>query len=275
MWLCSSIQKEKKIVKKLKTKTNAPRSCESICEDIVDLCRRLTAAEGLELSDMRWIGVATPGIVKGGTVIYANNLEWECVDFADIMKSIAGIPVFIANDANTAAYAEAVWGVGADARSLVAVTLGTGVGGGIVIDGKIWEGMNGFAAELGHITIDSEGRDCTCGKRGCFEAYCSATALVRESRRAMRMYPGSLMWQMCDSDASKLNGIIPFKAAEAGDEAASEVVDDFIKYLAVGISNIINILQPDVLCIGGGISAQGDSLMIPLCKQIQRISFGV
>ncbi len=267
--------KEKRIIRKSRIKTRAPRPCEEISEDIFELCKKLVSFEGMSLKDMQWIGIATPGIVKDGKVIYANNLGWQNAEFVKIMHEKTGRPVIIANDANTAAYAEAIWGVGAESRTLVAVTLGTGVGGGIVIDGRIWEGMNGFAAELGHITLDSEGRICSCGKRGCFEAYCSATALVSEARRVMHLYPGSVMWDMCGRDASKMNGYIPFKAYEQGDEAATEVIEDFIKYLAIGISNIINILQPDVLCIGGGISAEGELLMAPLRKQIERISFGV
>lgn len=267
--------KEKRIIRKARIKTRAPRSCEEISEDIIKLCKGIVSSEGLSISDMKWIGIATPGIVKDGRVIFANNLGWRNAEFAEIMHRLSGLPVIIANDANTAAYAEAIWGVGAESRTLVAVTLGTGVGGGIVIDGKIWEGMNGFAAELGHITLDSDGRNCSCGKRGCFEAYCSATALVAESRRVMNLYPGSIMWQMCSNDASRMNGYIPFKAYEQGDEAATEVIEEFINYLAIGVSNIINILQPDVVCIGGGISAQEDLLMVPLRKQIERISFGV
>ncbi len=266
--------KSKKIVRKASIKTNAPRSCESISQDIVKLCNDLCRAEGLSLSDMKWIGVATPGIVKNGVVVMASNLGWNNADFAGIMKKLTGKTTFVANDANAAAYAEAIWGVGKDANSLIAVTLGTGVGGGIVIDGKIWEGKNGFAAELGHMIIETDGRYCSCGKTGCFEAYCSATALVADTRRVMRLYPDSIMWKMCDGDLARVNGIIPFKAAERGDAAAKEVIASFIKYLAVGVSNVVNIFQPDVVCIGGGISGEGDKLMNPLREQLRRISFG-
>ena len=141
--------KSRSIIRKTSIKTHAPRSCESISLDIVRLCRELCDREGLSLDEAKWIGVATPGIVKKGVVVMASNLGWNNARFADIIKRLSGRPTFIANDANTAAYAEALWGVGADLSSLVAITLGTGVGGGIVIDGKIWEGINGFAAEIG------------------------------------------------------------------------------------------------------------------------------
>ena len=266
---------DRKIVRKMSVKTNAPRPCEDICADIAKLCRDLCSAEGIKLSDLKWIGVATPGIVKDGVVVTANNLGWDNVDFAGIMKRLAGNTTFVANDANAAAYAEAIWGVGAGRRSLAAITLGTGVGGGLVIDGQIWEGMNGFAAEMGHTTIAVDGRYCSCGRRGCLEAYCSASALVSEARRIMKLYPDSVMWQMCDGDVNRVNGVIPFKAAERGDVAASAVIADFIKYLAIGASNVINIFQPDVVCIGGGISGEGERLLKPLREQIERLSFGV
>ena len=156
---------------------------------------------------------------------------------------------------------------------IVVITLGTDVGGGIVINGEIWEGTNGFAAELGNYIIDVDGRACLCGKRGCLEAYCSVPALVSETRRMMRLYPDSVMWQMCEGDLDKVNGLTPFKAKDAGDACAAEVLDDFIKYLAVGASNVINILQPGILCIGGEISHEGDKLLKPLMAQIERLSF--
>ncbi len=263
------------IVRKASIKTMAPRPCEQICRDIIELCRSLVASENMQLTDIRWIGVATPGIVKSGVVVRADNLGWTNAPFADIMKRLSNVPTFVANDANAAAYAEAIWGVGAGCESLVALTLGTGVGGGIVFDGRIFEGANGFAAELGHVIIDADGRECPCGKRGCLEAYASATALVADCRRMMKLYPDSLMWRMCSGDISRVNGVTPFKAADRGDRAARKVIFEFTKYLSIGVSNIINVLQPDVVCIGGGISAEGERLMRPLREQVERLSFGV
>ena len=266
---------EKNIVAKVGAKTNAPRDCASISSDIIKLCHEVCENARIPYEKVEWIGVATPGIVKDGVVVSAVNLGWTNEPFAQRLGKLAGKKIYVANDANAAAYAESVWGVGEDEMSLVAVTLGTGVGGGIVIDGKIWEGVNGFAAEIGHMTIDSEGRSCGCGKRGCFEAYCSATAVVAEAKRIMKLDRESLMWEMCDGDSAKMNAVIPFRAAERGDAAAKAVVDEFVKYLSIGISNIINVFQPDVVCIGGGISGEGDSLMRPIRDHLRRISFGV
>lgn len=263
----------KKIVRKMSIKTRAPRPCEEICDDIVGLCKKLCEKEGIAYSEILWLGVATAGSVKGGVVVKASNLGWVDVEFSKILRKRSRITTFVSNDANAAAYAEAIWGAGAAYNSVVVITLGTGVGGGIVINGEIWEGTNGFAAELGNYIIDVDGRACTCGKRGCLEAYCSVPALVSETRRMMRLYPDSIMWQMCGGDLNKVNGLTPFRAKDEGDACAKEVLDDFIKYLAVGASNVINILQPGILCIGGGISHEGDKLLKPLKAQIERLTF--
>ena len=264
----------KVILRKKSVKTNAPRPCEAISKDIKDVCEYLCKEQGITLSDVEWIGVATPGIVRSGVVINAVNLGWTDEKFGEIVSRMTGRPTFVANDANAAAYAEAKWGCGVGENSLIAVTLGTGIGGGIILDGKIWEGFNGFAAELGHMVIDVGGRRCTCGLRGCLEAYCSATALVHETRRMMKLYPDSLMWEVTKGDIDRADGRTAFTANARGDFAARQVIDDFVNYLAIGIANIINIVQPSVVCIGGGISGQGEELMRPLRERLKYTSFG-
>ena len=264
----------KTIVSKKSTKTLAPRSHESIAEDMVSLCNAVARDAGIPLSEIEWIGVGAPGVVKDDVIVVAPNLDWNNVNIAKILHEKTGIATYVANDANAAAYAEYVWGCGVGASSLVAFTLGTGVGGGIIIDGKIWEGINGFAAEIGHMIVEEGGRQCGCGKRGCIEAYCSASAIVREAKRAMKLYPDSKMWELVDGNIDRMNGYYPFVAKRDGDFAASEVVDSFINYLAIGISNIINILQPEVVCIGGGISGEGDNILVPLRNRIKYLSFG-
>ena len=264
----------RRIVDKHSVKTNAPRPCREISHDIHSVCLELCKRASISLSDVAWIGVATPGIVKNRVVVSAVNLGWTNEPFGDILAEITGRPTFVANDANAAAYAEAIWGSGAGASSVIAVTLGTGVGGGIILNGKIWEGINGFAAELGHMVVDVGGRFCGCGQRGCLEAYCSATALVSEAKRMMKLYPDSLMWRLSAEHQGRVNGIIPFQAQRQGDIAATQVVDDFIDYLAIGIANIINMFQPEVVCVGGGISGEGENLMRPLRDKLKYISFG-
>ena len=262
------------ILHKKSVKTRAPRPCEEISRDIKEVCLTLCERQGIGLDEVEWIGIATPGIVRDGVVISAVNLGWTDEKFGQIVSRITGRPTFVANDANAAAYAEAKWGCGVGEHSLIAVTLGTGIGGGIVLDGKIWEGFNGFAAELGHMVIDVGGRRCACGLRGCLEAYCSATALVNETKRMMALYPDSLMWQLVGGDISKVDGRTAFAANAQGDFAAAQIIDDFVDYLAIGIANIINVFQPSVVCVGGGISGQGDELMRPLRQRLRYTSFG-
>ncbi len=265
----------KSIAKQVSVKTNAPRSCEDISEEISSLCHKLCAMENISMSEILWIGVATPGIVKNETVIAACNLGWENVPFGKILGEISGKPTFVANDANAAAYAEAVWGSGKGKKSLVAITLGTGIGGGIVFHGRIWEGMNGFAAEMGHMTIEFNGRPCTCGKCGCIEAYCSATALVKDTKRLMNENPDSALWADVDGDISRVNGKTPFRVAESGDKTALRIVSEFTEHLAHAVANVINVFQPSVVCIGGGISREGENLLAPLRERVERLSFGV
>ena len=264
----------KQILRKTSTKTRAPRPCREISEDIKGLCLTLCREEGVELSDMLWIGIATPGIVKKGVVVSAVNLGWTNEPFGEILSEMTGRPTFVANDANAAAYAEAKWGCGVGAESLIAITLGTGVGGGIILNGKIWEGFNGFAAEIGHMVIDVGGRRCGCGLRGCLEAYCSASALVGETKRMMKLYPDSKMWQLVKGDIDRVDGRTAFFANRENDMAASQIIYDFVNYLAIGIANIINIFQPSVVCLGGGISGQGEELMKPLRDRLRYTSFG-
>ena len=264
----------RRIVVKGSVKTRAPRPCAEISQDIGDLCKDLASRAGVSMSELCWIGVATPGIVADGVVLSASNLKWENAPLGDLVASCTGVPVYVANDANVAAYAEAKWGSGEGASSLVAFTLGTGVGGGIVIGGKIWEGVNGFAAEMGHMIIRPGGRRCGCGNCGCLEAYSSATALVADSRLAAAEHPDSVMNKAVNGDVSRINAIIPFRAAEQGDPVAAEVIDTFISNLAIGIANIINVFQPEVVCIGGGISAEGEKLLAPLRNKVFEIAFG-
>ena len=264
----------KRILRTKSVKTRAPRPCREISAEIKDVCISLCRDEGLRLSDMEWIGIATPGIVKSGVVVSAVNLGWMNEKFGQIMKEVTGRPTFVANDANAAAYAEAMWGCGVGENSLIAVTLGTGVGGGIILNGRIWEGFNGFAAELGHMVIAADGRRCACGLRGCLEAYCSATALVSETKRMMKLYPDSIMWDVVKGDINRVDGRTAFAANRRGDMAAHQVIEDFVTYLAIGIANVVNVFQPSVVCIGGGISGQGEELMKPLRDRLRYTSFG-
>lgn len=246
--------------------TGLPCSAEQIADRITALCRRMTEAAGLDLREAAWVGVGAPGSVDTatGTVLYANNLDFHNAPLGALLRERLDLPVFVDNDANVAAWGEYCAGAGAGSRSMVMITLGTGVGGGVILDGRMLTGCNGAAAELGHIVIQQDGKLCTCGMRGCFEQYGSVTALIDQAREAMDADPHSKLWELADGDKANVTGRVVFDARAAGDATARAVVERYIGYLCVGITSIINVFQPDILCVGGGVSRQGDLLVEPL-----------
>lgn len=257
------------VIAKDSVKTNAPRAAELIADDIAMLSASVCEKAGLSLkSDVVGIGIASPGVIFNNVVHTAFNLGWRNVPLCDLVSERTGLRAHMGNDANVAAYAEAVAGCGKGCSSLVMLTLGTGVGGGIVVGGKIWEGFRGAAAELGHIIIHKDGRLCSCGKRGCLEAYCSASALIKETKHRMIDNPSSLLWNLTGGDIGRVGGKTAFDAMRMGDDVAREIVEEYIDDLAVGASNLVNVLQPEVLCFGGGISYEGETLTLPIAKKV-------
>lgn len=263
------------IVRKGSVPTKPERGADPIIEDMAALCRKLIADEGLTLADIESVGVATPGTANNvtGVVEYANNIPFLQYPLADRLSAqLDGKKVYIENDANAAAKAEAIAGVAAGAPISVMITLGTGVGGGIIIDGKVYTGFNFAGAELGHVVIQKGGRQCSCGRKGCWEAYSSATGLVNitkdhivEARAAGKK---TIMDDMIGGDLSKVSARTAFNAMKQGDEVGAQVVDEYISYLSCGIVNMINIFQPNVLSIGGGVCNEGDYLMKPLLEKV-------
>ena len=260
------------IVTTAKVKTNLPRDPQLIIEDMAALCFKVMEQAGVGKEAVSYVGIGCPGTcnVETGEVEYSNNLRFEHVMLGPIMKELTGLPVYIENDANAAAMGEAMAGAARGAAKSVCVTLGTGVGGGIVLDGQIYSGSNYAGAELGHIVIMVDGEPCTCGRNGCWETYASATALIRQTKAAMESNKDSLMWQLVDGDITKVDGRVCFDAAKQGDAAAQGVVDQYVKYLACGLVNVINIFQPDVLCVGGGVCNQGENLLGPVRAYIEK-----
>ena len=260
-----------KIIGSGKVKTNAPRPAEEIVGDMVKSALMAVKDANLTIDDIDSIGVGTPGSVvqTTGVVTYSNNLGFYNLPLAEMLEKKLGKKVYIENDANAATYGEYIAGAGKGAENFVAITLGTGVGGGIIMGGKIYSGSNFAGGELGHTVIQMNGEACTCGRRGCFEAYASATALIRQTKQAMIKFPDSKMWEICNKDINSVSGRTAFDGARSGDEAAIGVVNDYINYLSVGIANIINTFQPDVFCVGGGISNEGEYLMAPVRKLVK------
>lgn len=266
-----------KIIDKISAPTGRERSPSLIVKDMAELSKKLILRNRLSTSDIRSVGIAAPGTVNPdtGVIEYSNNIRIKDFNVVREFKKHIDIEhVALANDANAAALGEAIAGCGKGARGLVMITLGTGVGGGIIIDGKIYTGaVNTAGAELGHTVIVSRGRQCSCGRRGCFEAYSSATALINSTVEKIEELKllGIESKLITEEEAEgRVTGRTAFNAAKAGDSYAKEVVDDYIYYLADGITNMINIFQPEIVAIGGGVSGEGDNLLIPLRELVDR-----
>lgn len=269
-----------KIINKVSLPTGKERSGELIVKDMAELCKNVCKDADVSLSDVKAIGIASPGVANhdNGTVEYANNLKFKHFPIADLLKEYLGEGsprIYLENDANAAAWGEAVAGAAKGSRNSVMITLGTGVGGGIIIDGKIYSGFNYAGAELGHIVIQHNGRQCSCGRRGCWEAYSSATGLINMTndkiKECSEQGRDTLMVELAKIKG-KVSGRTAFDAMRMGDEAGREVVDEYISYLACGLANIINIFQPEILSIGGGISNEGQfliDLILPLIRDEQ------
>ena len=247
------------------------RSVDEIVADMATLCLKMVDKVGIGLSQVDAIGIASPGVVnsKTGVVEYYCGMNMNHYPMAAILSEKLGgyQPIYMENDANAAALGEVLAGAARGAKNALMITLGTGVGGGIVIDGKIYDGVNFAAAELGHTVIEKDGVPCGCGRRGCWEKYSSATGLIRMAKEEMEKCPDSAMWKLAPT-LDEVNGLTPYEAAKAGDEAAMRVVAKYQDYLACGLANMVNIFQPEVLCIGGGVCGQGDNLLLPVNKQV-------
>lgn len=263
------VSKEGEILSQSSRPTLSGRHYFEIVKDIAELCTEVTKAGGKNISDIKGIGIGAPGSVdsENGIVVYADNLDWHNVPLADELRKYIDVPIKIENDANAAAYGE--YAINGDNKDIfVAITLGTGVGGGIIIDKKIYRGFNGAGGELGHIALKHNGALCGCGNKGCWEAYASVTALIRQTKQAIAENPNSLMVK-----DENVTGKTAFVAAKAGDAAAQRVVDQYLEYVAEGITSIVNIFQPDVLVIGGGISREGDYLLNPVKEYVKEHNY--
>lgn len=260
-----------KIISKSSVKTMSKRPAEEIINDMSLVAMEAIKTAGIALEDVSWVGVGAPGTINqdSGIVEYSNNLDWYNVPIRTMLQERMQKPVYIDNDANAAAYGEYIAGSAKDVDISIMITLGTGVGGGIVINNKVYTGFNFAGAELGHQVIVVDGRPCTCGRKGCLESYASATGLIKTTKEAMEQDKDSEMWKVCNNDISRVNGRTAFNAAKQGDKSAQAVVDSYIKALACGVTNIINTFQPNILCIGGGVSNEGDNLMNPLRELVK------
>ena len=274
------VNEQFEIVEKDSLPTLPERPGEEIVADIAALCKKLCEAAGITQQQVCSIGIASPGIVddESGHVIYANNLRFRNFPIIPLLRELVEVrEIHIENDANAAAWGEAIAGAAKGSKSSVMITLGTGVGGGIIADGKVFKGFNSAAGELGHIVIAVDGRPCTCGRRGCWEAYSSATGLIRTTEEKLAECKAigreTKMTELV-AQKGKVTGRTAFDGKRLGDAAACEVVDEYIKYLASGLASMINIFQPEVLSIGGGISNEGQYLLDLVVPEVRRQQYG-
>lgn len=260
------VDENAQLVAHVSLKTKAKDGYQSVLKTVKQAIEQAIELSGEPIERIKTIGIGCPGIMDSekGVVLYSNNLGWKNAPLAkDLSEYFTGKRIILENDANAAAYGEYLAGAAKGATNAVVLTLGTGVGAGVIINGEIYKGSNNAGGEIGHTVIEVDGAQCTCGRKGCFEAYASATGLVRMTDEMIEKYPTGRLHEMVDRDG-KISARTAFNAAKLGDPEGMEVVSKYIKYLACGITNVINIFQPDILCIGGGVCNEGDNLLKPL-----------
>ena len=269
------VDEQGKILHNAAMPTGIERPYQEIIADMALLCKKVAADAGIAMEEIASIGVGVPGLFdnKTGRIPFCTNLGWHDIPFVEEMKKHLDTKVVGDNDATVAGLAEAVAGVSAGVSDSVFLTLGTGVGGGIIIGGKPYSGAHGCGSEIGHMMIRMRGEKCTCGCFGCFERYASATAIIREAKKALEENPESSMMEKCDGDPEKINAKIVIDAAREGDAAAKAVFDEYVYALAVGIINIINMLDPEVIVLGGGVSAAGSFLLDAVREAVKPMVF--
>nr|WP_319488510.1 ROK family protein [uncultured Caproiciproducens sp.] len=273
------IDENNQIIATAKRKTRVPCAPEDMCEQLASTAFEALDNAKISIDDVPWVGIGTPGTVNTdlGVVEFSNNLSFNHFELRKLLEARMNKKVFVENDANAAAYGEYQAGALKGAKNALAITLGTGVGSGIIIDGKIYAGSNFGAGEMGHTVIAYKGRHCSCGRDGCWETYASASGLIRTTKEAMGKSDdhGSPIWKLVSGDISNVDGRTAFDAMRAGDPIGKAVVDEYIDYLGCGLANCINTFQPDILCIGGGICNEGETLMKPLREYIAGQAYSV
>ncbi len=269
------VDEDGKIVKYATKPTRKERAIEEIFDDIIESCKTLINDYQLDHNNLQGIGIGTPGMINTGkgVIDYANNLKVKDFDAVGYIRKHLNFPVKIANDADCAALGEVIAGGAKGFKNVVVFTLGTGVGGGVVIDGKLFTGSFAGATEMGHQIIVKDGRPCSCGNKGCLEAYASATGLIRLACEKALENKDSLLYKLVDGNMDKMNAKIPFDAMQAGDETGKSVIEEYMDYLAIGIANAINVFRPEVVLIGGGVSRQEENLTKPLEEKIRQLVY--
>lgn len=269
------VDENRRMIKTDSIPTDLPVGPGNLAKNISDFVYGILEENGILPREILSAGIGIPGTVDPhtGMVEYANNLGFIHVPFAGLLGAFFPFPLHSGNDAKAAALGEYLAGAGAGSSSMVMVTLGTGIGGAMIIDGKLIDGFHFAAGEIGHMVIEHNGRSCNCGRKGCFETYASASALAMDARHAAAACQDSILYLRCGGNVEAIDGKAVFQAAEEGDITARQVLHRYISYLSEGVINLINIFQPEILCIGGGLSGAGDKLLLPLREKASELSY--
>ena len=265
------VNEDYEIVGKITWATRLPRPAEDLEKAMADLCREVAKQNGVDFSEVRYVGIGTPGSVNftTGFVGYNTNFNYYDWNLGTDLEALLGCKVYVENDANAAAFGEYIAGGAKGYKDAVVITLGTGIGSGIILDGKILRGFNFAAGEMGHTVIVKDGRKCNCGRHGCWERYASARALSEDTKAAMREHRDTIMWDLV-KDIDHVNAKTSFDAMEKGDALAKQVVENWMEYVSCGIANVVNTFEPEVICIGGGVSNQGETLLGPVRAYVEK-----
>ncbi len=261
------------ILDKVSHPVDKTMSAEAMCQELARMAKAVCTVSGIPEEDIVAVGVGLPGLVdnKTGMVIQTPNMPFHNTPFRELFQKVWDVPVYLGNDANCAAIGEYFAGAAKSSNNAVVVTIGTGIGGGLVVDGKLLTGFANAGMEVGHMLIHPNGMMCGCGQRGCWEQYGSATALIRLTRIEMERNRDTKLWEVCEFDMENITGRTAFQAARMGDAAAKRVLAQYLEGLSIGLINLVNILQPEIICLGGGVSnAEDDLLLDPLRELVAK-----
>jgi glucokinase len=255
--------------------TGVERGYEAVIRDMAQVAIKAVETSGHTMDDVKAVGIGIPGIMdpKTGIVPFCTNLSWHNVPIISEMHKYIDKPVYVDNDATVAGLAEAVSGVSAGINNSIFITLGTGVGGGIIMNGKVFSGSNGIGSEIGHMITVAGGEMCTCGNRGCWERYASATAIIREGRRMVEAKPETALLKRVNGNPEAITAKDVIDLAKEGDPDCAELFDNYVYHLCVGLVNLINVYDPELIALGGGVSAAGDFLLDAVRAKLPQMVF--
>lgn len=270
--VAAKVNDDGQIIQKISTSVDRSISADGLCSKIISMAQHVAGND----QAIDAVGIGFPGLVDNhaGVVIQTPNMPFANAPFRQLFQEAWNIPVFMGNDANCAAIGEYWAGAAKGCDTAMVITLGTGVGGGLINHGKLFSGFANGAMEVGHMVINPGGPLCGCGSKGCFEQYASATALIRNAREQMATDNESLLWSLCQGESNQIDGRMVFQAVKMGDTTAQRVLDEYTTNLALGLANLINILQPEITCLGGGISSAEDEFLFdPVRRKVRQYMF--